>query len=433
MSRKKQTPAADVSQPSVLRFVIAGMLLAVGLIAFYLFLRLYLGTAATEAENTALKKDLANVQAQLAELQAKKMYEDQQTKVQQSQLEQMSARTKAIAKTISELETQMAAWKALSQGLDARGIGPRIASNPETLRQCEAILTHPRPDDHLPAVLRTRLGALANVIDQAEKLKNPLFSFNDNFRQEISAVESEAGHALKLFAQHIAELEAVCKAAEAFSPGALSLDQAIKKLEQERASEQARATAEQVEKVREEYEKKLTETRRQYEEKLLQAKLDQERAQRESKLAQVQDETRRMQEAEENRRRMEAEQAAKRKQEQEARRARDDLERRYEADLADIKTHLAPLLASAYTQPRAGRVAETTTTKGPMSLARIRACGALAQDEQGLYKLHLTVFLDPERNKLGWPEFQDKEFFIKAQRFLIDYGELMVEKGLLAP
>ena len=67
-----------------------------------------------------------------------------------------------------------------------------------------------------------------------------------------------------------------------------------------------------------------------------------------------------------------------------------------------------------------------------MSLSAIRASGALAQDNMGVFYLYTTVASDPERRKVGWPDYRkdNTDVFIKAQQYLIKYGNLLVKKKL---
>jgi hypothetical protein len=92
------------------------------------------------------------------------------------------------------------------------------------------------------------------------------------------------------------------------------------------------------------------------------------------------------------------------------------------------------MFAASNYQPAPGAMRRLTNTKGPMSLSAIRTAGALAEGKAGLFSLFATVNVDPDRKKIGWPEFttDSTEFLLKAQQHLIKYGDLMVKKGLLA-
>ena len=111
------------------------------------------------------------------------------------------------------------------------------------------------------------------------------------------------------------------------------------------------------------------------------------------------------------------------------------LEQEFERELPDIRARLKPMFAASNYQPLPGAMRRLTNTKGPMSLNAIRTAGALAEGKNGLFSLFATVNVDPERKKIGWPEFttDSTEFLIQAQQYLIKYGDIMVKKGMLAP
>ena len=126
---------------------------------------------------------------------------------------------------------------------------------------------------------------------------------------------------------------------------------------------------------------------------------------------------------------------------QAAKRERDALEQKFEKSLPDIKLYLPAFTNHGYAQPKGVQI-EFAATKGPMSYRLLKLSGALNQGRPGLETLALigSSFAN-DRFKKNFPEFLggefawkqlDKAFVQRAQDLLVEFGPLMVEKGLLA-
>jgi hypothetical protein len=81
-----------------------------------------------------------------------------------------------------------------------------------------------------------------------------------------------------------------------------------------------------------------------------------------------------------------------------------------------------------------------TSKKGPLSLSAMRSAGALNEDIGGMTRLNIIATSGDERPTGGFPPYYGdviKErsipFVQAAQKLLIKYGDLMVEKGMLQP
>lgn len=109
---------------------------------------------------------------------------------------------------------------------------------------------------------------------------------------------------------------------------------------------------------------------------------------------------------------------------------------------ADVKTTLAPFLENRTIQPRLSGAAirfQNTSVAAPMSLSRLASMGALNNSIDGLKRL-VAVGADrklPEPKwhihtmPNNWSE-DDREFLKTAQTMLRDYGQLLVDEGLLS-
>ena len=109
-----------------------------------------------------------------------------------------------------------------------------------------------------------------------------------------------------------------------------------------------------------------------------------------------------------------------------------------------IDTYLQPFITPGYTQPTSvvGIGAEKSTKKGPVSLSRLQAAGLLKDDVRTLLVLALvvnTALNDRPHWTLDSPLLTPAtlspstiEFLKSAQSLLRDYGDAMVEEGLLS-
>ncbi len=118
------------------------------------------------------------------------------------------------------------------------------------------------------------------------------------------------------------------------------------------------------------------------------------------------------------------------------------LEAALDRDMIEVKRYLAPFLADGYAQPH-GYCNEQTATLGPMSYSKIRAAGALNSTRPGMTTLIRYATERNDRDKAGFPicvtsqdsdwAAVDKEYVRRAQELLTRYGDLLVERKLLAP
>lgn len=120
----------------------------------------------------------------------------------------------------------------------------------------------------------------------------------------------------------------------------------------------------------------------------------------------------------------------------EAAEAKAQLVREFNADLPEVKRYLAAFLADGRKLRDSGN--------GPASLAFLSRAGALINNDKGLEELLSLGAYYNDRPAGSLPEFfyfnsvnlqnkNDKIGIIeKAQGFLLKYGDLMVEQGLLA-
>lgn len=424
-------PAAeDIARLNPKRLRILVLVIASSLIAVYLVCRAYFGTATTEAENAALRQQLTNIQAKLDEYEAERLYRSQDQQVKKSQSQKVAAQIESTRARIAQLEKAVRAWQDTVNALLNSDKGKPIAATSETLKQFHALYQQKRPDPKLPAQLRARLQPLSETAQTAAESKNPLFSFNEGFIHELAAIEDETRRALDLYLDHSTQLQAVLTAAPpTFPDNTPSLSAAVERLDKQYAADQAELIARRVEKARLENNQKLAQLREQQEHDQGAASLDQHRREGQIKLDQLKGQTKKMEDDEKLRLERAALEEAQRRRQEELARNRQALEQKFTEQLPQIKRALAPFFRLGYYQPTSF-LPNKTAKKGPMSLKAIAASGGLNQTAQGIDKLYRCVFNDPER--AGWVDSRNTDAIVTAQRLLIEFGDLLVEKGMLA-
>ena len=279
----------------------------------------------------------------------------------------------------------------------------------------------------MSAVLETLLGP----VNEALKAKNPVYAPSEDLKSRIAQIGSEAEQDAETYRSLNVRLQAIIDSAPAeAADGALPLNAAVVALEKRWAELQNRRIEEAGAKIREETTKRLAQQKADQEAQIAAAKEEVQRQETARKLQLIKDKEEEARVAEETRRA-----------ELQARLAKEKLEADFKRDQAEIRRYLAAFMYEGYSQPGEQGYHHSTTKKGPMSLSALRSAGATMESELGLQRLAFSVTgSGNDRPAGGFPKYiggtlytQQVPFLSKAQGFLIKYGDLMVEKKLLAP
>jgi hypothetical protein len=350
----------------------------------------------------------------------------------------LATQVKSTRQRLQKLKTLQADWEAKTVSLLTGDSGRRIAASPTHLDLVAGLLDRERPTADQIVQWELQLEQLGTPVEQSLQDEKSKIAIVPEHAQQLTDLSQQVAKSLAEFERQQLLVDAVTKETAKTAPATTTLDEVLRQrwtvAEQARASQIASAKAEAekaqterlaaMEKEAIEAQTKRKELKQQAEQAQADqlAKVDVERIAEETRIkeakqravvAGLKDEVLRIEEA--------------------TRQAQ--LEQEFERELPDIRAHLKPMFAASNYQPIAGAMRRLTNTKGPMSLNAIRTAGALAEGRNGLFSLHATVNTDPERKKIGWPEFttDSTEFLIHAQQYLIKYGDIMVKKGMLAP
>lgn len=322
--------------------------------------------------------------------------------------------------TIEELKGKQAAVASISKFLETESKQVDVGYLPSAETQQEATELNIWARDRLIR-LSAAQAALKTLIDKAPKLDDSkhvptLAKAIEEYQARWYQVLGES----KILGEQSAEKESRQIMVDASRIAKLEQAQA----ESQRLLEQSRAEITQM---------KLT-----YELQILQAKQDAERKQYEAeqKYLDAQAELERLRkDADANRKAKQTEADVARKQVVDEAQKKENIALIHSPEVQQL---LAPFYSKGYWLPRNTRGSYEAQ---PMSLSALSQEGALIPDSDGLQKLlHVaTSRYDAQRSR--WPfdtkisklGLAEREKIGRAQKYLIQYGNLMVEEGLLAP
>lgn len=304
--------------------------------------------------------------------------------------------------------------------------GRRIAGSAPHLERFVGVYEKERPSKSEISAYQDRLDALRGPLESATGDSAGVYAPSPELAGEVRDLDGEILAALRQYKQDNLAVESIVESCAEIDPSESTLTNAIRafsKAEQDRRiemmAESRRQASEKINRELAAAEAAKVEVEGRVE--LLEIKMQQQQAEDEFKELTA----------------LAADQAKAR----EAAREKAQLERDFVRDLPQIRKYLPAFLAEGYTQPDQYGAASPTSKKGPMSLSAMRSAGALREDVGGLSRLNIIA--SGSRNDRpvgGFPPWygnvvseKNIPYVQTAQKYLLKYGDLMVEKGLLAP
>ena len=351
---------------------------------------------------------------------------------------------KEIGDSIERLATDFAQWNVEYTSIMSSESeeGKKIAASSVLLQQFMSAVDQAALSQEDVDSWQDQLKELMTPVERAYRAKDATTTANKSLVEKLNALEEEVERAVATLRQTRAAVSAIRKQAAAqdlVGEGA-GIEAAITAELEKRALEDIRLREERLAQARAEMNRQLTDAQIEAE-KLINA----ERIKTAKALGQV--ERKRIADATEDQLREERERAEERA----AQLAREQLEAEFKKDESDIQTYLLAFTEHGFKQPsRRGYVTERT--ERPVSLAALRGMGALAPTIQGLAALNQAARVCGRRAASTWPNLRassdgtrlgqgglgiypvapDQKFLQRAQDLLIKYGDLMVEKKMLA-
>ncbi|WDQ17015.1 hypothetical protein [Rhodopirellula sp. P2] len=316
-------------------------------------------------------------------------------------------------------------WVKYSPELIGSEMGHQIASDEALVERFAAVIDRDVPTESELNSFRDRFITLSKVVDSLAS--DASYEPSRDFDEAIRVLSEEVETALTVVASRREDANAIGRMALSLEPAEQTLSDAIEKLRQRWiaarietvANAERTANAEMVD-------------------QLAAKKMEQTRLKREIDLARLDSQSAELIETKADLKRIAEDKEAERK-----RRARlAVLESEFDRDLGQITSLLKPFISHGRTQP-GSRGWRSDATYGPVSLSKLRSAGLLedtVESRQNLY--YLTTgnrYNDREHGAFpryvgGAGDWQRKHPTIeRAQDLLQKYGELMVDKNMLAP
>lgn len=334
---------------------------------------------------------------------------------------QTIARGEEVIKALDEWLAEMDRWDKGTAALMNDERGKALASQESLVRRFRAIFSAERPTreeaGRVRALVEELIAAVRTALNDPDDASIPA----DDLTKQLTGFFVQARAGRESYRSSREQIETlVSTALGTGEKGNTPLKQAIRDQEQAEVRAQVAIVEREVNRAREESNKKLAAARADAARSEGELEAEREKQRADSLRAQA---TREAREA-----KAKAEMTALR------RRARDP----------EVLRVLAPFVSKGNTQPTdhpaLGLNVEMVPDKGPVSLMRLKTCGALDRSASGLVQLNRVATLDrsdrPRWQISNVPQFwrpSDQEFIQKAQDLLNELSPALVEEGLLAP
>jgi hypothetical protein len=376
--------------------------------------------------NLELQEKLANLESVVSDLKTAKVYEEEAKAVAAVGALQVVERCQLLQNQVEQIARLQSQYSDLSSELAASSTGRRIASNDGLVAQMSAVMdsTIPSPDT------ANRLGSQVNFLMQApQKALNEQVADYQPSAQLIStleATEREADRVLGQLERAVGDIQSIAKAAADLPESSdYTLKEALAEYDDRSATERRQRVAQTIEDAKQEAAEMLAEQEAANQRQLAEARRKAAEMVADEKASQV------LADARDEELKLQSEIQAR-----EAANARAKLEKEFARDKPEIQRILVAMLADG------NMLRGDLASKGPASLTVLAGKGVLSEGRSGIEALCGLASLRNDRprgplpffdGRYDWWEQVDREIPAKAQQFLIKYGELMVEKEMLAP
>ena len=323
-----------------------------------------------------------------------------------------------IAARLDEIEQLESKWKSDIVRLSSEMDGRRIAGSPAQLPRYAVLLKRKRPVEVGADSLRERLQAQQATL--AGTSEDTILDRTPSAVEPLDRLRSESVKFVEFLRERDRMLDAVVEDSQAIPPSGKSLSESLASFHAERESETDRLIEERISDAKQEATAEV-------------AAADKSKKQAESDLRDA------------RRRLAETESSASADLTDTPSSTRQVTRAEFQEELPAIRRLLSPFILPGYVQPVTSFEFRQSKAKGPLSLSALKESGALDPDDEGLLAL-LRIGGSRQEGRandrpLGsFPQFHSKLDITKsrvrasvtrAQTLLREFGEFMVEDGLL--
>lgn len=326
-------------------------------------------------------------------------------------------------------------WEDYLASLSRDNAGRALAADEDLVRQYRALVAIPHPTDE-DGTLHARADELFEVLRAAYEEPADVSEPDESLLEALREIESEANEGERAFTNAKERVELLVRRAGRRSPelGQTLAEAVADQQEAETLRETTRILAAR-EEAREEAERMLAEVVAEGERRIAEARAQSRRAQDDAEVQLEEETARRIAE--------QAKVAADRAREERealiAEQQRELLEQQFEREYPAMATYLTPFTSQGYQQPRGVDRWVREPEQAPVSLGGMRGSGMIGLDERSVGRLYFMAAANEWNDRpLGsFPEYgglpRGDDTVLRVGKFLVKYGDLMVEKGLLLP
>ena len=336
----------------------------------------------------------------------------QDAAIQQAKLLRIRKQGERIRKTWETLSTEQKTLSLTMAALGSDEEGKRIASSVELVDQFIALRETATPAADTSAELGEELTILLAPLEDIDAAQ-----IQSEFRAALDDVANRIDTQLRAVQRDHRMLKAMKSVASTRAPADQDLATAIVARQEQLAESRIAEIADAAAKSRQAEIDRVTKESAEEQRKIAEAEREVERLEEQQRLDELN-----------------AIKAAK-----QAAIAKARLEREFQQDLPQIRSLLRPLITEGLTQPgKNGFV--PADKKQPVSLAKLRGTGSLSPTAKARAGLYYIVGTMRDRDLGSFPRYtggaqdvQSKQStMMRVQELVNKYGELMVEKGMMA-
>lgn len=335
------------------------------------------------------------------------------------------ADVQAAQDLLTRLVKEQERWQERMPPLLENEVGRRIAADPGAVKFFALAKNRERLTPRAAEGIRQSLLAIATPVEAAVADETAILNLDSDFTQQLNGITEQLEVGLRQWQEDNALVRLLVSEAEQRAPAEATLAESLETLHANELRQRAEKITADVEAAQAALAAEEAESQIRLQELETRKKLasdDVEAKRREAAVANLTAEKLAL-----------ADQLA-------AERARAELERKFQADLPEIRSVLVPFITPGNQQIINGRW-KTVEEKQPLSWSAIQGSRAMRNEstsDQAMY--FLGGGRDNDRPNGPFGSYigghlspTQATLVLKAQRLLRTYGDLMVEKGMLAP
>lgn len=378
------------------------------------------------ASQDGTSSDLGNTSPSRQETATSRAERDQRA-VNWSRLVGAYSEAKQTKRKLEDLKEATQTWQTTVGGLQSNEVGKKLAADTERLEEYRALKNQDRFTNQQLMQWEEQIASCLEPLDLAYQAKDKEYIPDNSLISLLSDLSGQIKDASQQMVLDQLSLDAILAQVESREPAEKTLAEAIIKQTQKMAEKRNQTIAAAQKKAEETYTKRLAELA--VEQVKLKRQAQVEKQEHENAMLRLKS----------------AQEAENQKREQ----AKKMALHRFEQEYPKVKSLLIAFTTKDYSQVGTfkQRMYVKSAEKTAASLAAIKGLGALDDDLDGLnmmYRLGGQRAMGSyvcKRPLGGLPSYRGDNFssaaeterIKRAQQFLRDYGEIMVEQGLLSP